>query len=374
MVICQCFLKAKFSPVEGLAGTAGLATALFPDLCCGVARGKVNWTREDPVSRLEDAHGRVIDYLRVSVTDRCNFRCVYCMPPEGVRLIPRHEILSRDEILKVARVFAGMGGRKIKLTGGEPLVRHDILGIVAGLSCLGGLRDLGLTTNGSHLAPMAMSLRAAGLHRVNVSLDSFNPCRFTELTRTTLQKNVLDGIEAALDAGLRVKINAVVLKGLSDGEIEQFGYLAKSHDIDVRFIEFMPLCGTGWHPEWMLPLAEVEARMKSFFELTPLERGTNTAKTFSIKGGLGRVGFIASMTEPFCGKCSRMRLTANGLLKPCLFSNTGIDLCSPLRAGAGDAELARLIVQAVRQKPIGHGLNELPESAAGLPQIRSFGG
>lgn len=323
---------------------------------------------------LTDVHGRTMNYLRVSVTDRCNFRCVYCLPPEGVTFIPEKDLLTRDEIVRVARIFLAMGGQKLKLTGGEPLVRRDIVSLVAEISSLPGLADLGLTTNGYYLGDLAWPLKKAGLKRVNVSLDSFDPCRFAELTRCSGQAQVLNGIEAALVAGLKLKINVVALKGLSDVEIQDFALFAKSHAVDLRFIEFMPLCGTGWHPEWLLPLSELRQKLKSLLKLSPVPRGSATAEMYTIGGGLGRVGFIASMTEPFCGQCSRLRLSSDGKLRPCLFSNTEIDLKPALRDGGDDVMIEKLFTSAVLKKPIGHGLDAHVTDARDLPRIRTLGG
>ena len=206
---------------------------------------------------LVDSFGRPLDYLRLSVTDRCNFQCIYCLPPEGISHAPKEDILTFEEITRVARIFLQMGGKKIRITGGEPLVRHDLPELVGMLASLAGLKELALTTNGFYLKENVLPLKEAGLQTVNISLDSVRPSRFSTLTGCGQFEKVWGGVEAALTAGLETKINVVVLKGISEEEITSFGEMAEKLPITVRFIEFMPLCGTGWHPQWMLPLKDV---------------------------------------------------------------------------------------------------------------------
>ena len=323
---------------------------------------------------LTDSFGRTIDYLRISVTDRCNFRCVYCVPPEGIPSLCHEEILSFEEIIRVARIFLGLGGKKLRLTGGEALVRKDIPELISRLSKLDGLKTLGLTTNGFHLKEMAKPLREAGLKNVNISLDTVLPERFALLTGTNHFQRVWEGVEAALLQGLKPKVNIVVLKGLSVEEIGFFGEMAGALPLEVRFIEFMALCGSGWHPEWMLPIREVREVLKKRFKLIPMIRGLEVAETYQMENGKGVVGFIASMTEPFCRRCSRMRLTADGRLSPCLFSNLTFDLKKKLREGGSDADIARVFWEAVRQKPEGHGILWPIQDASQFPKIRFLGG
>lgn len=325
-------------------------------------------------TRLRDNYGRTLDYLRISVTEQCNFRCVYCMPPEGLACAGRATQLTFAEIARVARCFVNMGGRVIKLTGGEPLVRPDLPQFVAMLAALPGLDDLGLTTNGYFLAEHAADLRAAGLQRVNVSLDSLDPARFAALTGSAQMDRVWAGIEAALRVGLQLKINVVAMKGLTQADVARFAAMATTYPVEIRCIEFMPLCGGGWHPEWMLPLADVEAMFHEELTLAPIPRGRATAKSYRVVGGLGRVGFIASLTEPFCAQCSRLRLTADGKLRPCLFSTVEVDLAHALRAGVDDADLQQLIATAVARKPPGHGIAPGIIDAGHLPRIRALGG
>ena len=323
---------------------------------------------------LLDTFGRTIDYLRISVTDRCNFRCIYCMPTEGLSLLPRCHILSFEEITRVARLFLSMGGTKLKVTGGEPLTRRGIEGLVFQLAHLDGLKDFGLTTNGFHLKKLAQPLFEAGLKRVNVSLDSMDPSRFAKLTHSFSLGKVWEGIQKALHVGLKLKINVVVMKGITREELSEFGKLAYTNSIDVRFIEFMPLCGTGWHPDWMLPLKEVEDYFAEYYTLISISRGSSTAKTYQLAGGKGKIGFIASLTEPFCDRCSRLRLTADGKLRNCLFSNEEIDLKEILRNGMPDEAIERLIRKAIWRKPKGHEISPKIQNAFELPRIRSIGG
>lgn len=327
---------------------------------------------------LIDSFGRKIDYLRISVTDRCNFRCLYCMPKEGIPLLPHDDLLSFDEITSIAAQFLEMGGTKLKITGGEPLVRKGIENLVFRLARLPGLKDLGLTTNGFHLGDLALPLFQAGLKRVNVSLDSMNPDRFAALTLSSGWHRVWEGIQKVLEVGFKLKVNVVAMKGITDAELSEFGRLAAACPVDIRFIEFMPLCGTGWHPEWRIPLKGIEDYFREHYELIPMPRRSATAKTYQLAGGVGRIGFIASMSQPFCDHCSRLRLTADGKLRNCLFSNETVDLRKTLRSGLSveefDSEIKILIRKAVWRKPEGHKISPHIGSAFELPRIRAIGG
>lgn len=325
-------------------------------------------------SLLKDSFGRTIDYLRISVTDRCNFRCVYCMPPEGIALLPHEDVLTFEEITRVARIFLEMGGRKIRLTGGEPLVRKNIVELVAMLARLRGLKNLGLTTNGFYLKELAKPLKEAGLEGVNVSLDSLRADRFATLTHSPEFEKVWEGIGEALLAGLKTKINVVAIQGMSEEEVLAFGEMATRLPVEIRFIEFMPLCGTGWHPEWIFPLKKIRETLQRKFQLIPLLRRSEVAQTYQIPQGRGVIGFIASMSEPFCHRCSRLRLTANGKLRPCLFSNLEIDLKPWLRGGWPDSDIRAAILEAIWQKPMGHGIRFPLHDASQLPRIRFVGG
>src|SRR3989338_3722006 len=321
-----------------------------------------------------DTFGRPIDYLRISVTDRCNFQCVYCVPAEGWPLMSKEKLISFEEITLVAKLFLQLGGRKIRLTGGEPLLRKNITTLVSMLSSLPGLEELGLTTNGFHLKALAKDLKEAGLQTVNVSLDSLDPSRFAQLTGSSQFSRVWEGVEEALRFGFRTKMNRVVLKGIQKEEILAYGELAESFPLEIRFIEFMPLCGSGWYPEWMYPIREVRQVLQKHFDLVELPRGSNVAQTFKVKNGRGQIGFVASMTESFCSDCSRLRLTSEGRLRSCLFSNEEINLRPFFQDDKVEERIVEKIKEAVRKKPAGHNsYRDLPQ-ALELPRIRFVGG
>lgn len=312
---------------------------------------------------LYDSYQRPIDYLRVSVTDRCNLRCVYCMPPEGVPWREHAEILTFEEIALVVRVAAELGIRKVRLTGGEPLVRRGIVQLVGYLAEIPGIEDLSMTTNGLLLASMARDLAAAGLQRVNVSLDSLDPERFARLTRGGALENVLAGIDAAVNAGLQpLKINTVVIRGWNDDEVLQFAEKARRDGWHVRFIEFMPVGRGGmWSPAAFVPAAEIRARIEA--TLGPLlpedsPRGAGPARYYRFPEGMGTIGLISAVSEHFCSGCNRLRLSADGRLRPCLLCDEEIDLRSVLRNGAGADEIRERLLVAIRNKPRGHRLDE----------------
>jgi cyclic pyranopterin phosphate synthase len=312
---------------------------------------------------LEDAHGRPIGDLRVSVTDRCNFRCTYCMPAEGMEWIDRAEILGFEEIERLVRVMVGMGVEDVRLTGGEPLVRREFPRLVARLAAIEGLRDLSLTTNGYFLARDAEALVAAGIGRVNVSIDSLARGRFFELTRRDALERVLEGLEAiAAFPGVRpIKVNAVPMPGFGAEEVRRFCALARSRDFQVRFIEFMPLDGDrSWRSEDVLSGAAVRAIIESAgWALRELPREPHsTARVYAFADGEGEVGFVTPVTEPFCADCNRIRLTADGKLRTCLFSRHETDLREPLREGAGDREIEAIVRAAVWRKELKHRINE----------------
>lgn len=350
------------SPMGGLGNELASRAAL----CSKLERG--------PMNALVDTFGRTLDYLRISVTDRCNFRCSYCMPPEGITCLPKQSWLSFGDITRIAQSFVDLGGTQIRLTGGEPLLRPQLTDLVAQLAAIPGLQDLGLTSNGLLLAPQAQQLRDAGLQRVNISLDSMDPKRFHELTTNPNIDAVWESIHESLRVGFRVKVNVVAIRGISTQEILDFGKLAATTNIEVRFIEFMPLCGTGWHPEWMLPLSEVRDTLAAEHEMLPQERGSNVAESYRLDGGTGTIGFIASMTEPFCGDCNRLRLTADGQLRPCLFSHEAIDMKHALQSHNPDAALRAAFFQAAADKPAGHGINPAQTDPTQFPEIRFVGG
>ena len=324
---------------------------------------------------LEDRYRRKINYLRVSVTDRCNLRCTYCMPEEGVSPLGHGEILSYEEILRVARIAIGLGIEKIRITGGEPLVRRDIVDFVGRVAALDGLRDLSLTTNGLLLADLAGPLKAAGLRRVNVSLDTLRPERFEAVTRRTGLERVLQGLEAAKDAGLcPVKVNVVALRGTNDDEICDFAEFAQKNGYDVRFIEFMPANPDEWDEKHFLTASEVLELLRSRYELLPLEGdgAAGPSRTFLLPGG-GRIGVISPLSDHFCGRCNRLRLTAEGKLRSCLFSNRETDVRALLRSAADDEALAAAIRDAVHHKPERHGIAEEEHLKCNLAMSRVGG-
>lgn len=312
--------------------------------------------------KIIDRFGRHIHNLRISVTDRCNFRCVYCMPPEGVPWFPRETILTYEEMARVARIATTLGVFKFRITGGEPLVRKDLPAFVRMLTELEGVRDLGLTTNGYLLKEQAQALYDAGLRRLNVSLDSLDRATFAELTRRDLLPRVWEGLEEAERVGFApIKVNAVALRGYTDREILAFAELARRKPYEVRFIEFMPLDAEGnWAWDKTIPGQEIVDRIHAVWPLEPVPNGQNPAPAtvYRFRDGAGRIGIIPSVTQPFCESCGRIRLTADGKLRTCLFAHAETDLRGPLRSGASDEEIAALILQAARNKEPGHGLQD----------------
>ena len=305
---------------------------------------------------MTDSYNRTIDYLRLSVTDRCNLRCIYCMPSKGVQWVPHGDVLRFEEIVHLVRLLSGLGIRRVRLTGGEPLVREGILDLAAALHALPGIDEIHLTTNGVLFAPMADPLRQAGIHGVNFSLDTLQPDIFRRITRTDQFAAARAGIDKALEAGFpSVKVNCVLMRGINDGEAAALASLAKDAPLEVRFIEMMPIgCGRGYTP---VPTEEVYAALvKSFGKpnafTTPL--GSGPAVYVSFPAFQGHVGFISAMTHVFCARCNRVRLTAEGYLKPCLHNPAGTDLCTPLRTGMDDAALTALLRRAIEQKPARH--------------------
>jgi cyclic pyranopterin phosphate synthase len=311
---------------------------------------------------LEDSHGRAITDLRVSVTDRCNFRCQYCMPAEGLEWLDRSDVLSFEEIDRVVRLLVEMGVDSVRLTGGEPLVRRELALLVSMLARIEGLDDLSLTTNGYLLERDAAALAGAGLRRINVSIDSLQRDRFFRLTRRDALPRVLRGLETvAAQPGIeRVKVNALAIRGFTEEEVLPFCEFARQHGFQVRFIEFMPLdADHTWTPERVLTGAETRAIIESRFELEEVPReSAATARVFRFADGKGEIGLVSPVSEPFCSDCNRIRLTADGQFRTCLFSIRETDLREPLRNGASDGELADLIRAAVRRKELKHRVNE----------------
>ena len=313
---------------------------------------------------LADSYGWIATDLRISLTDRCNLRCAYCMPAEGLDWLPRPAVLTDDEVVRLARIgVESLGITEIRFTGGEPLLRRGLPDIVARTTALRPRPEISLTTNGIGLDRLAAPLRAAGLDRVNVSLDTLRPAVFHALTRRERHGDVLAGLTAAAATGLTpVKVNAVLMRGLNDDEAVPLLRFCLEHSYQLRFIEQMPLDAQhGWRRENMVTATEILDALSAEFSLTPDDstvRGSAPAETFLVDGGPARVGVIGSVTRPFCGACDRVRLTADGQIRNCLFARDESNLRDPMRAGASDEELAALWRQAVAGKLPGHGINE----------------
>jgi cyclic pyranopterin phosphate synthase len=315
------------------------------------------------VQPLVDSWGREIKSVRVSVTDKCNFRCSYCMPAEGLEWLKRDEVLSFEELQRLVAVLAAMGVDEVRLTGGEPLVRRELPVLVRMLARTSGVRDLSLTTNGVLLDRLAGPLVEAGLRRINVSLDSLDHVRFAELTRRDALDKVLRGLEEAERyPELRpIKVNCVAIKGFTEEEVPRLAALARRKPYVVRFIEFMPLdADEGWRDDQVLTGAEIraliEAEHGALVEIPA--KASSTARRFGFADGVGELGFVNPVSEPFCSTCDRIRLTADGQLRTCLFSRREWDLKTPLRAGASDEELTALLREAVAHKELKHRINE----------------
>ncbi|MEK6565909.1 MAG: GTP 3',8-cyclase MoaA [Bacteroidota bacterium] len=311
---------------------------------------------------LTDSFGRTINNLRISVTDRCNFRCRYCMPEEGMVWLEKAELLTFEEISRLARIFAGLGVSKIRLTGGEPLMRKDLHLLVEKIARIDGITDLALTTNGFFLAEQALNLFKAGLRRINISLDSLDPGKFALMTRRSYFDRVWRGIEAVENLGITpIKLNVVLMRGVNDNEIPHFAHLARSKPFVIRFIEFMPIgSDDGWSMEQVVPSKEIIEKMERHVgrKLVPVEyHGAQPADRYRFEDGLGEVGFISSVSEPFCEHCNRVRITSDGKLRTCLFSLVETDLKSMFRGGASDENIRAQVITAVWNKEEGHLIN-----------------
>ena len=329
------------------------------------------------VEPLVDAFRRPITYLRISVTDRCNLRCVYCMPEAGLAWIPKPDVLTYEEIVEIVRAAASVGVSSVRLTGGEPLVRRELVRLVEGLHAIDGIDDIALSTNGLLLADLAQPLRDAGLRRVNVSLDTLDPQRFAAIARRPGLDRVLAGIDAALAAGLEpVKINCVLIRGTNDDELEAFAQLTRDRAVHVRFIEVMPV-----HENLAMQAAswvssdEVLARLSALGELHAVHdlHGNGPARMFAYDGAAGTIGVISPLAHDYCETCNRVRLSADGQLKLCLFGDHAIDLRTPLRAGGGEAAIVALLRGAMHVKPERHHL-VLGETSAAMRAFSEIGG
>ena len=333
----------------------------------------------EPHPRLVDAFGRRARTLRISVTDRCNFRCTYCMPVENMTWFPRSGILTFEEIERASRILAACGVKRFRLTGGEPTLRRDLPVLVSMLRAVPGVERLDMTTNGVTMPKMASTLLQAGLGSVTISLDSLRRDRFEEIARRDALDAVLKGIDAAKEAGFpSLKVNCVTMRGVNDDEIVDFARFARDRGISVRFIEFMPLDGgAGWDRSKVVPGAEAKALIEAEFPLVARpERPEAPARPYLFADGTpGEVGFINPVTEPFCGRCDRLRLTADGKIKNCLFDRGEVDVFSLLRRGASDEEILVAFEASVKAKGPG-GLLEIqsPEAYAGLRNMSQVGG
>lgn len=305
---------------------------------------------------LVDRFGRRHSYLRISVTDRCNLRCSYCMPPEGIALKKKDELLSFEEIFRTAALFVRLGVRKIRITGGEPLVRKDLELLIGKLAGIKGLEHLSMTTNGVMLAEKATLLKEAGLQSLNISIDSLKPERFKEITLRDNFDRVIDGINAAEHLAFHpLKLNVVVMKGKNEDEILDFVHFVKNRRMNLRFIEYMPFKDNKWQADAVFSFAEMKSLIEKEFVLEALESEKSAvAKDFQLKGYQGSVSFISSMSDSFCSACNRMRLTADGSIKSCLFYDAEVNLKEKLRQGCSDEELEEMILYALQQKPEAH--------------------
>lgn len=327
-------------------------------------------------AQLIDSFGRVHSDLRISVTDRCNIRCFYCMPAENVRFKPRGEILTFEEIERFVRVAARLGIDKLRLTGGEPLVRHGLDRLIAKLVQIPGIREIALTTNGMLLTEQAAALKSAGLRRLNISLDTLDPEVFQQITRREGLDRVLDGIFAAQQAGFRkIKLNAVAIRGLTEEDVVPLASFARQHDLELRFIEYMPLDADGaWDNEQVLSGEEIRRLIEEHvgsLEAEPVVNPSQPATDYRYLDGGGRIGFVNPVSQPFCHNCNRLRLTAEGQIRNCLFSIEEWDARTVLRSGGSDEELAELIQASVGAKKAGHGINsdEFIKPARAMYQI-----
>ena len=315
------------------------------------------------MDKLIDRFGRKIDYLRISVTDRCNLRCVYCMPSGGILRRPHSEILSFEEIHRIVNVAVRLGISKVRITGGEPLVRKGLALLIKNLKRINGLNEIALTTNGVYLKEQALSLKEAGLDRINISLDSLVPEKFQEITRGGNLKSVLEGIGSGLSAGFSpIKINVVLMKAFNAQEVLDFANLTRTRPLHVRFIEYMPTYLSHFPDENIFfSCAEAKDMCSSMGELNALDsKQPSTAKAFRIKGFCGTIGFISPISRPFCFSCNKIRLTSYGCLRSCLHSSRTVDLKSAMGKGCSDEDLAMLIKEAVSLKPESHNLLNTP--------------
>ena len=325
---------------------------------------------------LKDSFDRRIDYLRISITDKCNLKCVYCRPSRRIKYFNRNEVLTDDEIVRIVRIAHMQGLGKVRITGGEPLMRKGIIDLVSSIKGI-GIRDLSLTTNGIMLSKLAHSLKQSGLDRVNISLDTLKADKYREITCGGDFAHVLESIKEAERVGLTpIKINVVPIRGINDDEIPDFASLTLKNNYHIRFIEFMPATSSGlWKKDKCIPSSEV---LEKISKIGPLEqtrfRGKGPSRNYRIKGAAGVIGIISPISDHFCDDCNRLRLTADGKIRPCLFSDEVIDIKSALRNGASDAEVERLFRHAIKVKPRGHPLNRSGAESNYIDTMSKIGG
>ena len=327
--------------------------------------------------QIRDNNNRLINYLRLSITDRCNLRCMYCMPDEGIDFIPHREILSYEEMLDLVKITVQAGIRKVRLTGGEPLIRRGIIHFIERLCGIEGLNEITLTTNGVLLKEYARALRDCGICRINVSMDTLKSERFHQITKRDYFDRVWEGIREADAVGFTpIKINVVAMKGVNDDEILDFARLTQERPYHIRFIEFMPVGQqNGWRDDRFISTEEIYRLVAKLGELKPVDHNDldGPAERFVLEGAKGELGFIGAMSRHFCEKCNRLRLTAEGHLRGCLFSDEETDLKTPLRNGNGEEYLLRLVEATILNKPKGHGIIK-PEPRKCVRQMSSIGG
>jgi len=323
---------------------------------------------------MRDSHGRTINYLRLSITDRCNLRCCYCMPAEGIAQCGHRDILSYEELLQIARVAVDLGIEKVRVTGGEPLVRKGVVGFLEQLCAIPGLDEVALTTNGLLLEQLAPRLQAAGIGRLNISIDSLHAETFASITRGGELARVLAGIEAAEQCGLRLKLNMVVMRGINDTEVEDFAALTLTRPWSVRYIEYMPTIREESWQTRVVPGAEILDRLQQRFNLEPLQatRLCGPARPYRITGARGTVGIITPMSDHFCGSCNRIRVTSNGRAKSCLLSDQALDL-NPFLGPGRDADLREALAQVIDGKGAQHQLDDATAGPKPFP-MASIGG
>ena len=331
---------------------------------------------KNKIQPIKDSYNRRIDYLRVSITDKCNLKCVYCMPSKGVKYFKESDVLSDEEIVRFVRIAHKHGLRKVRITGGEPLVRKNIIQLVSSLKEI-GIRDLSLTTNGILLSKLAGDLKQAGLDRVNISLDTMDAKIYREITKEGDIERVWESIREAERVNLTpIKINVVPIRGLNDSEISSFASLTFENNYHIRFIEFMPAnCNGLWTKDKCVSSAEILQKISGLGDLRRLRfKGRGPSRNFRFRGAAGVIGIISPISDHFCGYCNRLRLTADGKIRPCLFSKDEVDIKTPMRAGASDDEMEDLFRKAVKIKPQRHLINEDLASAAHLKTMSKIGG